>query len=57
MQQGKINLEDCYFGFFSNTTDITGVLMFLTIRFGGMRTWASETKPFYKRKDKKLWER
>lgn len=57
MQQGKINLEDCCFGFFGNTPDITGVLMFLIIRFGGMRTWASETKPFYKRKDKKLWER
>lgn len=46
-----MNFENYGIGFIDNTTDITGVLMFLAIKYGRMR---ENHVPYYKRKDLKF---
>ena len=46
-----MNFENYGIGFMDNTTDITGVLMFLAIKYGCKK---ESPVPYYRRKDLKF---
>lgn len=57
MEQEKIDLGKCHIGFMHEAPDITGALMFLSIRYGGVKWNEKNKEPFYKRNGKKKRKR